>query len=53
MAKVTLGQKENEIEVLRVQVQQFEARWSEYDGKMKSMEEMWQTQISSLQVSYS
>ncbi|XP_073297162.1 myosin-2-like isoform X1 [Primulina huaijiensis] len=50
MAEVTLGQKENEIEVLRVQVQQFEARWSEYDGKMKSMEEMWQTQISSLQM---
>ncbi|XP_073143264.1 myosin-2-like isoform X2 [Henckelia pumila] len=50
IAKVTLGQKENEIEVLRAQVQQFEARWSEYDGKMKSMEEMWQTQISSLQL---
>ncbi|XP_073282890.1 myosin-2-like [Primulina huaijiensis] len=50
MAEVTLGRKENEIEVLRAQVQQFEARWSEYDGKMKSMEEMWQTQISSLQM---
>ncbi|KZV27226.1 myosin-2-like [Dorcoceras hygrometricum] len=50
MAEVTLGQKNNEIEVLRAQVQQFEARWSEYDGKMKSMEEMWQSQISSLQM---
>ncbi|KAL3636844.1 hypothetical protein CASFOL_019143 [Castilleja foliolosa] len=49
MAEVTLGQKEKENAALREQVQQFEARWPEYEAKMKSMEEMWQKQIASLQ----
>lgn len=36
---------------LRKQLQQYEIRWSGYDLKMKSMEEMWQKQMSSLQMS--
>ncbi|KAI3457512.1 hypothetical protein Pfo_014175 [Paulownia fortunei] len=51
MAEVTLGRKEKENAALREQVQQFEARWSEYESKMKSMEEMWQKQMASLQMS--
>ncbi|KAK4484366.1 hypothetical protein RD792_006943 [Penstemon davidsonii] len=44
MAELTLGQKEKENAALREQVQQFEAR-------MKSMEDMWQKQMASLQMS--
>ncbi|KAK6132839.1 hypothetical protein DH2020_033438 [Rehmannia glutinosa] len=51
MAEATLGHKEKENAALREQVQQFDARWSEYEAKMKSMEEMWQKQIASLQIS--
>ena len=51
MAEATLGQKETENMGLREQVVQYEARWSEYEAKVKSMEEMWQKQITSLQVS--
>ncbi|KAG8364986.1 hypothetical protein BUALT_Bualt18G0055600 [Buddleja alternifolia] len=51
MAEVTLGQKEKENEALKEQVQHLEARWPEYETKMKSMEEMWQKQMSSLQMS--
>lgn len=51
-AEETLEQKEEENAALREQVQQFETRWSEYEAKMKSMEEMWQKQMSSLQVSF-
>ncbi|KAL6543227.1 hypothetical protein OROHE_010747 [Orobanche hederae] len=51
MAEATLGHKEKENAALSEQVQQFEARCSEYEAKMKSMEEMWQKQISSLQMS--
>lgn len=50
-AEATLGQKEEENAALREQLQQYETRWMEYDTKMKSMEEMWQKQMSSLQVS--
>ncbi|GLT83396.1 hypothetical protein SLE2022_016880 [Rubroshorea leprosula] len=50
-AETTLGQKEDENKGLRKQLQQYEARWSEYEARMKSMEEMWQKQMSSLQVS--
>ncbi|KAL0353717.1 UNVERIFIED_CONTAM: Myosin-2 [Sesamum angustifolium] len=49
MAEVALGRKERENAALREQVQQFEARWLEYESKMKSMEEMWQKQMASLQ----
>ncbi|KAL0443486.1 UNVERIFIED_CONTAM: Myosin-2 [Sesamum latifolium] len=51
MAEVALGRKERENAALREQVQQFEARWLEYESKMKSMEEMWQKQMASLQMS--
>ncbi|XP_047971824.1 myosin-2-like [Salvia hispanica] len=51
MAEATLGQKETENMGLREQVVQYEARWSEYEAKVKSMEEMWQKQITSLQMS--
>lgn len=51
MTEATLGQKEKENMGLREQVVQYEARWSEYEAKMKSMEEMWQKQIASLQMS--
>ncbi|KAL3639882.1 hypothetical protein CASFOL_014850 [Castilleja foliolosa] len=51
MAEATIEHKEKENAVLREQVQQFEARWPEYEAKMKSMEEMWQKQIASLQLS--
>ncbi|KAL0311086.1 UNVERIFIED_CONTAM: Myosin-2 [Sesamum angustifolium] len=51
MAEATLEQKEKENAALREQVQQFEARWPEYETKMKSMEETWQKQMASLQMS--
>lgn len=44
-------QKEEENAALREQLQQFERRWSEYEAKMKKMEETWQMQMDSLQVS--
>ncbi|XWS11103.1 hypothetical protein CRYUN_Cryun38cG0055000 [Craigia yunnanensis] len=50
-AEATLGQKEQENATLREQLQQYEARWLEYEAKMKSMEEMWQKQMASLQLS--
>ncbi|KAG9160010.1 hypothetical protein Leryth_005748 [Lithospermum erythrorhizon] len=50
MAEATCSQKEKENAALRKQVQQFEARWSEYEAKTKAMEDMWQKQMSSLQI---
>ncbi|XWS09926.1 hypothetical protein CRYUN_Cryun39dG0031900 [Craigia yunnanensis] len=50
-AESTLGQKEQENATLREQLQQYEARWLEYEAKMKSMEEMWKKQMASLQTS--
>lgn len=49
-SEAALSQKEEENTALREQLRQFEERWSEYDIKMKSMEETWQKQMSSLQV---
>ncbi|CAH8363757.1 unnamed protein product [Eruca vesicaria subsp. sativa] len=46
-----LAQKEVENKALREQLRQFEERWSEYEVKMKSMEDTWQKQMSSLQMS--
>ncbi|KAJ4875611.1 Myosin-2 [Raphanus sativus] len=46
-----LVQKEEENKALREQLRQFEDRWSEYEIKMKSMEDTWQKQMSSLQIS--
>ena len=51
-AEATLEQKEEENAELREQLKQFERRWIEYENKMKSMEEMWQKQMASLQVSF-
>ncbi|KAL8127189.1 hypothetical protein AgCh_014199 [Apium graveolens] len=51
MAETTLEKKELENAALRDQVQQYEARWAEYEGKMKLMEDMWQKQTASLQMS--
>ncbi|KAH9650950.1 Myosin-2 [Citrus sinensis] len=50
-AEATLGQKEEENAALREQLQQYDAKWLEYEAKMKSMEEMWQKQMASLQMS--
>ncbi|KAG6634503.1 myosin-2-like [Carya illinoinensis] len=50
-AEATLEQKEEENTALREQLRQNETRWSEYEARMKSMEEMWQKQMSSLQMS--
>ncbi|EFH42295.1 predicted protein [Arabidopsis lyrata subsp. lyrata] len=50
-SEAALAQKEEENTALREQLRQFEERWSEYDIKMKSMEETWQKQMSSLQMS--
>lgn len=51
-AEATLVQKEEENASLKKQLQQYEMRWSDYEAKMRSMEDMWQKQISSLQVSF-
>ncbi|KAF6167640.1 hypothetical protein GIB67_031223 [Kingdonia uniflora] len=50
-AEAALGQKEQENAILHQNLKQYEIRWSEYEMKMKSMEEMWQKQMTSLQVS--
>ncbi|KAG0483885.1 hypothetical protein HPP92_011969 [Vanilla planifolia] len=50
-AEAELGCKEEENSSLREQLQQYRLRWSDYDAKMKSMEEVWQKQIASLQMS--
>nr|XP_010905572.2 myosin-1 isoform X1 [Elaeis guineensis] len=50
-AEALLREKEEENAILKQQLQQYEMRWSEYEAKMKFMEETWQKQLSSLQVS--
>ncbi|EOA12803.1 hypothetical protein CARUB_v10025758mg [Capsella rubella] len=50
-SEAALAQKEEENTALRDQLRQFEERWSEYEVKMKSMEDTWQKQMSSLQMS--
>ncbi|KAJ0715594.1 putative myosin ATPase [Helianthus annuus] len=52
-AEVSMSEKEQENTALREQLRQFEARWSEHEGKMKTVEETWQRQITSLQKSLS
>ncbi|CAN0888255.1 VIII-1 [Linum grandiflorum] len=46
-------EKEEENDILNQRIQQYESRWSDYEGKMKSMEEVWQKQMRSLQSSLS
>eukprot|EP01018_Ginkgo_biloba_P021923 Gb_03454 [translate_table: standard] len=50
-AESTLREKEDDNVLLHQKLQQYEARWSEYEAKMTSMEEMWQKQMTSLQLS--
>uniref|UniRef100_A0A7N0TUK0 Myosin-1-like n=1 Tax=Kalanchoe fedtschenkoi TaxID=63787 RepID=A0A7N0TUK0_KALFE len=45
--------KEEENDILHQRLQQYENRWSEYELKMRSMEEIWQKQMRSLQSSLS
>ncbi|KAG9452756.1 hypothetical protein H6P81_005660 [Aristolochia fimbriata] len=50
-AEAALRQKEEENAFLQQQLKQYEKRWSEYEDRMKSMEQMWQKQMTSLQMS--
>lgn len=50
-AEARLRKKEQENTALVEKVKQYKARWLEYEAKIKSMEEMWQKQTTSLQVS--
>lgn len=51
MAEKALREKEEDNAILRQRLIHYEARWMEYEAKMSSMEEMWQNQMSSLQLS--
>ncbi|XP_047330260.1 myosin-1-like [Impatiens glandulifera] len=52
-SEAALREKEEENDILLQRLQQYESRWSEYELKMKSMEEVWQKQMKSLQSSLS
>ncbi|KAK6122486.1 hypothetical protein DH2020_043772 [Rehmannia glutinosa] len=52
-AEASLREKEEDNDILHQRLQQYENRWSEYELKMKSMEEVWQKQMRSLQSSLS
>ncbi|URD91376.1 myosin-2 heavy chain, non muscle, partial [Musa troglodytarum] len=52
-AEAALRDKEEENNILHQRLQQYESRWSEYEQKMESMEEVWQKQMASLQSSLS
>ncbi|XP_059445474.1 myosin-1 isoform X2 [Corylus avellana] len=52
-AEAALREKEEENDILHQRLQQYESRWSEYELKMRSMEEVWQKQMRSLQSSLS
>jgi myosin V len=49
-AEAALRVKEEENVMLKQQLEQYEKKWSEYEAKMKSMEEAWKRQLSSVQV---
>lgn len=51
IAEEGLRKKEQENTALMEKLKQYEAHWLEYEAKIKSMEEMWQKQTKSLQVS--
>jgi len=51
-ADAIVEQKEEEYIELREQLKQSERKRIEYETKMKSMEEAWQKQMASLQVSF-
>ncbi|XP_027929461.1 myosin-2-like isoform X2 [Vigna unguiculata] len=48
-AEATIEQKEGENAELKDQLNQFENRWIQYEKRMKTMEDMWQKQMASLQ----
>uniref|UniRef100_A0A804QFJ9 Myosin-2 n=1 Tax=Zea mays TaxID=4577 RepID=A0A804QFJ9_MAIZE len=50
-AEAALRGKEEENVMLKQQLEQYERKWSEYEAKMKCMEEAWKRQLSSLQLS--
>ncbi|XXG71364.1 hypothetical protein AAC387_Pa07g0636 [Persea americana] len=50
-AEAALRQKDRENATLHLELQKYETRWLEYDTKMKSMEEKWKRQFTSLQMS--
>jgi myosin-5 len=50
-AEAALREKEDDNLLLQQRLHQYESRWSEYEAKMNSMEEMWQKQMVSLQLS--
>lgn len=50
-AESTVTQKEEENASLKEQLLQLESKWSENEAKMKLIEEMWQKQVGSLQMS--
>ena len=52
-AEAALREKDEENDILNQRIQQYENRWSEYELKMKSMEDVWQKQMRSLQSSLS
>ncbi|CAN4087411.1 unnamed protein product [Withania somnifera] len=51
VAEATLEEKEKENAALKEKVNQLESRWSDYEVRMRSMEEMCQKQMASLQAS--
>ncbi|KAI3816405.1 hypothetical protein L1987_16099 [Smallanthus sonchifolius] len=50
-SEIGLREKEEENEMLLQRIQQYNNRWSDYEQKMKSLEELWQKQMNSLQSS--
>ncbi|KAK1412137.1 hypothetical protein QVD17_33137 [Tagetes erecta] len=52
-AEAGLREKEEENDILHQRLLQYENRWSGYEQKMKSMEDVWQKQMRSLQSSLS
>ncbi|KAI3516893.1 hypothetical protein L1887_16029 [Cichorium endivia] len=50
-AEVGVREKDEERDMLLQRIQQYENRWSDYEQKMTSMEELWQKQMNSLQSS--
>lgn len=51
MAETELRIKEEENLTLKQQIQEYETNRADYEAKMKSMQEMWQKQMTSLQTS--
>ncbi|KAI5078437.1 hypothetical protein GOP47_0006108 [Adiantum capillus-veneris] len=48
-SELALKKKEEEISLLQQSVKEYERKWMAYEAKMKSMEEMWQKQVTSLE----